>query len=328
LKDVTTGAIVMLTSSGRRGDANRCRSLGIAAYLTKPISDEELQAAMLAGLEAKASGGTPSPPLITRHSLREGRPSLRVLLVEDNQINQDLARRLLEKRGHSVVVASDGEEGLATLKNQPFDVVLTDVQMPRMDGITLTAHIRSEERQSGGHLPIVGMTAHAMKGDRESCLEAGMDDYVSKPVQPKDLFKAVEAWEPATPTLESGSEPRRVAAEAMDRDAARERLGDDTVLLAEMAGLFLDEAPRLLSEIRCAVARQDGKALERAANSLKGSVANFAAPAAMEAAATLARMGRQGQLHRAPDACVALEAEIQAVKEALAEILVETEVPE
>jgi len=320
-------AILMLTSSGQRGDAARCQSLGIVAYLTKPISEEELQAAVLAGLETRA-GQSASPPLITRHSLHEGRLSLRVLVVEDNPISQNLARRLLEKRGHSVVVTSNGEEALATLKAQPFDVVLTDVQMPRMDGVQMTAAIRDRERQSGGHLPIVGMSAHAMKGDRERFLEAGMDDYVAKPVRPKNLLQAVECWATTTAILESSAPAARPATEAMDREAAQERLGGDTDLLVELAGLFLDECPRLLSEIRCAAARQDGKALERAADSLKGSVANFGADAAMEAAAALAHMGRQGHLQSAPEACATLEAEIEGLKEALANILVEAdEVP-
>jgi two-component system, sensor histidine kinase and response regulator len=171
----------------------------------------------------------------------------------------------------------------------------------------------------------VGMTAHAMKGDREECLQAGMDGYIAKPVQPKDLFEAVEVWGPTTPTLHSSTPAARPATEAMDRHAARERLGGDSELLVEIAGLFLDECPRLLSEVRCAVARQDGKALERAADTLKGSVANFAAVTAMEAAAALATMGRQNNLQRAPEACAALEAEIKGLKEALADILVEAE---
>jgi len=325
LKEIPVQApVLILTSSGRRGDADRCRGLGIAAYLTKPIGAEELQAAILAGLESQTSS-LASPPLITRHSLREGRSSLRILVVEDNLINQSLARRLLEKRGHTIVVASDGEQALVILKEQSFDLVLTDVQMPRMDGLEMTARIRADEQQNGRHLPIVGMTAHAMNGDREQCLAAGMDGYVSKPVQPKDLFKAVEAWGPATPVMVSKGPLARPATEAMDREAARERLGGDSGLLAEMAGLFLDECPRLLSEIRSAVARQDGNALERAADSLKGSVGNFGAATAMQAAASLAKMGRQGQFHAAPEACATLEAEIEGLKEALADVLVETE---
>jgi len=320
----TQASILMLTSSGQRGDAERCHNLGIVAYLTKPISEEELQAAMLAGLETRG-GHLPPAPLITRHSLHEGRPSLCVLVVEDNLVSQNLARRLLEKRGHSVVVTSNGEEALAALRHRPFDVVLTDVQMPRMDGIQMTAAIRAGERQSGGHIPIVGVSAHAMKGDRERFLEAGMDSFVPKPVRPRDLFEAVEGWAATTATVESSPPAARPSAGAMDRDAARERLGGDSELLAELAGLFLDECPRLLSEIRCAVARQDGKALERAADSLRGSVANFAANTVMEAAATLSDMGNQVDLERAPEACSALESEIEALKEVLADILVDAD---
>jgi len=191
----TAGAtIVMLTSAGRPGDAARCRDAGIAAYLPKPIKRSELRDAILVALGPR-SGERDRQALVTRHSLREARRSGRILLVEDNGVNQLVARRLLEKRGHTVVVANNGREALAILDqtgSAGFGCVLMDVQMPEMDGLECTSIIRRREQATGAHLPIIAMTAHAMKADRARCLEAGMDAYLSKPIRPDELFEMVE----------------------------------------------------------------------------------------------------------------------------------------
>jgi PAS domain S-box-containing protein len=189
------GAIVMmLTSAGQRGDGARCRELGIAAYLTKPISDTELLEAIHAVL-----GGPSDDPnraqVVTRHSLRENRRKLRILLAEDNKVNQLVAARLLGKRGHTVAIAANGKEALAALDAagaDPFDLILMDVQMPEMDGFEATGIIREREKASKTHIPIVAMTANAMKGDKERCLEAGMDGYVSKPIDIEQLFATID----------------------------------------------------------------------------------------------------------------------------------------
>jgi CheY-like chemotaxis protein len=194
IPELVGATIMMLTSAGHRGDAARCRELGIAAYLTKPIKQSELLQAILLAL------GTPAKkearlPLVTRHVLRESRQRLRILLAEDNAVNQTLAVRLLEKWGHAVTVAGDGRAALAALEKTGFggfDLVLMDVQMPEMDGLETTAAIRVKEKVTGGHIPIIAMTAHTMKGDRERCLAAGMDGYISKPVQAQELFETVE----------------------------------------------------------------------------------------------------------------------------------------
>ncbi len=179
--------VLMLTSAGQRGDAARCRDLGVAAYLTKPVGQSELFDAIVRVL---GSGSQLRPAaLVTRHSLRETRKGLRVLLAEDNVVNQMLAVRLLEKRGCTVVVTADGREAVSAFEKEPFDLVLMDVQMPRMDGFKVTAAIREREKAAGGHTPIVAMTAHAMKGDREECLGAGMDDYLAKPIRAQELFE-------------------------------------------------------------------------------------------------------------------------------------------
>ncbi len=194
IPELAGATIMMLTSAGLRGDAARCRELGIAAYLTKPIKQSELLDAILLAL------GTLPPeagrtPLVTRHALRESRQRLRILLAEDNAVNQTLVVRLLEKWGHAVTVAGDGRAALAAVEKAGFggfDLVLMDVQMPELDGLEATTAIRAKEKASGGHLPIIAMTAHTMKGDRERCLAAGMDGYISKPVQAQELFEAVE----------------------------------------------------------------------------------------------------------------------------------------
>jgi len=184
-------AIVMLTSGGQRGDAARCRELGVAAYLSKPVGQSELFDAIVRVVSTPQAEAAPTA-LITRHSLHEGKRKFHVLLAEDNAVNQKLAVRLLEKQGHRVMVAANGRQALAALNQEKFDVVLMDVQMPEMDGFEATAAIRQREQSTGQHLPIIAMTAHAMQGDRERCLAAGMDGYISKPIQARQLFEVLD----------------------------------------------------------------------------------------------------------------------------------------
>ncbi|MDE3179924.1 MAG: response regulator, partial [Acidobacteriota bacterium] len=184
--------IMMLSSAGQRGDAARCRELGVAAYLTKPVRQSDLREAILRVLAGPQCEAKPRD-LVTRYSLREGSRALRILLAEDNRVNQQLAVRLLEKNGHSVMVAANGREALESLGRETFDLILMDVQMPIMGGLEATAAIRELESKRGGHVPIVAMTAHAMKGDSERCLNAGMDAYISKPIDSKQLFEVIES---------------------------------------------------------------------------------------------------------------------------------------
>ena len=186
--EYSAATIMMLTSSGHRGDAARCQELGVAAYLLKPIRQSELREAVARVLAAPRQEG--AIPLITRYSVQvtaEPRNSLRILVAEDNLVNQRLATRLLEKRGHHVAVAGNGQQALAALEKENFDLVLMDLQMPETDGFESAAAIRAKERITGEHVPIVALTAHAMKGDREKCLAAGMDGYLSKPIRPQEL---------------------------------------------------------------------------------------------------------------------------------------------
>jgi len=183
--------IMMLSSGGQRGDASRCRKLGITAYLFKPFKQSELLDATLNAL-GRQSADPAKPPLITRHTLRGPGSALSVLVAEDSPVNQRLAMRLLEKRGHTVQVAANGAEALAALDKQSFDVVLMDVQMPVLDGLQATAAIRESEKTTGKHLRIIAMTAHAMEGDRANCLAAGMDGYISKPIHAQEMLAVLE----------------------------------------------------------------------------------------------------------------------------------------
>jgi two-component system, sensor histidine kinase and response regulator len=182
--------IMMLTSAGHLGDAARCRELGISAYLVKPIRQGELLQAICNVLNLATQK---QAPLVTRHPLREARNRSRVLLVEDNAVNQMLAARLLEKRGYIVSVAGDGRQALAAYGKEESDIVLMDIQMPQMDGFEATAAIREIERSTGRHIPIIAMTAHALKGDEERCLLAGMDAYISKPIRTNELLATIES---------------------------------------------------------------------------------------------------------------------------------------
>ena len=191
-QDIEAPVVMMLSSSGQRGDAARCRELGIGAYLTKPVRESELRGAIVRVLGM--DGQTPSgSSLVTRHSLRETRRPLQILLAEDNPVNTLLTVRLLEKRGHTVFPVSSGHEALAAIEKRRFDLAILDVQMAGMDGLELAQTIRAAETSTGNHLPLIAMTAHAMQGDRERCLAAGMDDYVTKPIRPQKLFEVIDS---------------------------------------------------------------------------------------------------------------------------------------
>jgi signal transduction histidine kinase/CheY-like chemotaxis protein/HPt (histidine-containing phosphotransfer) domain-containing protein len=279
--------IMMLSSSGQYDESNRCREAGIATHLTKPVDQRDLLSAIGRVLSRDSGQRAPLPP-----SMLPGEPPerrLHVLLAEDNPVNQRLAASLLGRRGHKVTIAANGREAVMAFTGQQFDVVLMDVQMPEMGGFEATAAIRAleTERQSKP-LPIIAMTAHAMKGDRERCLAAGMDEYLTKPLDPRQLCAVVEqiadAARPDTPR-ECISMPSEVLA----------RVGGDHELLAEISRLFIDDAPRHLANIREALDARDGELLRRAAHGLKGAAANFDADGVVSAARALEEIGRTAE---------------------------------
>jgi len=326
--DLESPTIMMLTSSGERGDAARCREMGISAYLTKPVKQSYLLDA-IATILGRKEPETAETPLVTRHTLRESQRSLRILLAEDNPVNQKIAVRMLEKRGHAVIVAGDGKEALAAIASQgerPFDLVLMDVQMPEMDGFEATALIREQEKSSGRHIPIIALTAHAMEGDRENCLEAGMDGYVAKPIDSEDLLAAIES----VINVQAGNTrqvrgARSTEEGAFDREEALGRVDGDWDLLREVVGIFAADSPLLMAEIQGAIGEGNPIQLNRAAHALKGSVANFGARAAFEAALKLELMGIQGDMADATEFFTVLEGEIENLQSSLAAFIGGTE---
>ena len=286
--------IMMLSSAGRRGDAARCRELGVVAYLSKPVTSSELLDAIVIALGGQKAEQE-CPGLVTRHSLRENRRRLRVLLVEDNEVNLKLAVRLLEKHQHTVAVANDGQQALDELDRagrDAFDLILMDVQMPVMGGFEATACIREREKTTGGHIPIIAMTANAMKGDREECLKSGMDDYISKPLDIRRLADLLDEWarriadeavsgddcDPApASSAEGGGGKGEDDAGPVDLETALDNLGGDRELYDEVFSIFLDNLPSMRAEFDWALSSRDATRLSRAAHSLKGSAANLCA---------------------------------------------------
>jgi signal transduction histidine kinase/DNA-binding response OmpR family regulator/ligand-binding sensor domain-containing protein len=323
--------IMLMTSSGQRGDAVRCRDVGVSAYLTKPIKQSDLLEAIRTVLGTPAQE-TNYPSLVTRHTIRENRldlpaykgmrasRGLRILLAEDNTVNQMLAVRMLSKWGHKVVVAGDGREALGVLEKQSFDLILMDVQMPEIDGIEATRRIREKEKSTGAHIPIIAMTAYAIKGDRERCLMAGMDDYVSKPIQVKQLFETLENLAGAFAGAEVDGTTHRSKRKVFEKEAALARVDGDERLLTEMIAVFFDDYPRQLAAIREAVAKQDAASLERAAHTLRGALSNFGVTAAAEVAMEVERLGRSGDLQMAEETCANLEKELERLRRTLSHL--------
>jgi two-component system, sensor histidine kinase and response regulator len=315
--------IVLLSSSGQPGDAARCRAMGISGYLTKPAIRSELLAALLATMGPGQPSGERTPA-VAPPGLRDGRRQTRVLLAEDNVVNQTFVRRVLEKRGHHVTVVGTGRAALAALEAEAFDVVLMDVQMPEMDGFEATAAIRQWEadvelgrrtapprssfasRSPGsGRIPILALTARAMKGDEERCLAAGMDGYLTKPIKAAALITGIEG------RLGIGVEsPAPPASASIDLTAALETVGGDRQLLEEVGQVFLEDSPRRRVALREAVRDGDAGGIERAAHGLKGAVGSLGAHTAYGNAAELEAIGRESRLAEAPAALAALEREL------------------
>ena len=275
--------ILMLTSVVQRGDAKRFEALGCRAYLTKPIRQSQLLDALA---EALVDADAVAPPLqpsgiITRHSLGERTaPSVRILLVEDNPVNQKVALRILERAGHRADAVGNGLEALVALEKVPYDMVLMDVQMPEMDGFEATRFLRAREAGKD-RVPVIAMTAHAMKGDRENCIRAGMDDYVAKPIQPKELISVIDRWAgrrvlpPGHAGASAPAPPPELA--LLDEGRALEATGQDRKFLGELANLFVEVIGERLPTLIGAAELSDLEVVRLEAHSMRGAAANIGA---------------------------------------------------
>ena len=311
--------IILLTSVGRKGDGERCRSAGIASYLVKPVKKAELCDAIAMVLGTTDRSGTGQRALITRHAIKESRlvKGRRILLAEDDEINRRVAVNMLQKYGLAVTVVENGAAAVERIRAEAFDIILMDVQMPVMDGFAATGRIRAWEAEAGrARTPIVAMTAHALKGDRERCLAAGMDDYLSKPIKAARLLEKIVRWAARERAPQSASTESAAAAtdrgapshEAdLDLDDALERVMGDGVFLRELFDGFVAGLPGMLDEIRTAVGSSDTVRLAGASHHLKGSAASLGAKALASAAQRLERMGKDKKLDAAAEAMTRLD---------------------
>jgi PAS domain S-box-containing protein len=319
---ISSTRLVLLTSEGRRGQGEEAWQSGIEAYLTKPVRQSELYDALATVI---GEGGRAETPLVTRHSLREKRAAgrSRVLVAEDNPVNQKVAAKMLENLGYRVDVVGDGLEALEALATTSYGAILMDVQMPQMDGYEATQRIREREEEEGcaGRVPIIAMTANAMAGDRERALEAGMDDYVPKPVNAEDLDAVLKRWISGRPAPKPDGEPPESdggGGEPVDAAmlAGLRELGD-AELVADLAGMFLGDAESRLAALREALQNGDAGALEHTAHTLKGSAGNMGAARMAAICAELQEAGASGELGRAPGLLDRLEEELGRVRPAL-----------
>jgi two-component system, sensor histidine kinase and response regulator len=309
---IAPSTIMMLTSADRQSDSARCRQLGLSGYLVKPVKADELQIAILAALAGSSTVNRSSRVAVKAEEAGPAgtsRGGLRILLAEDNLVNQRVASHLLKNAGHFVIAVVNGREAIEALAREDFDLVLMDVQMPEMDGLEATRAIRALEQKTGRHLPIVAMTAHAMKGDRERCLEAGMDDYLPKPVQKAELFRVLEAHRPARSAPESGA--ALVSSNLVfDMSVALDRVDGEREVLEEIVRLYLTDVPSRLEEMERALARKDGKRLASAAHSLKGSTGCLGGPRAADAAQRVEELAANADLNHAAQALEQLRLEL------------------
>ena len=313
-------AIIMLAPAGESGKRALCRKLGIHVHLNKPVKRSDLLEGIIQSMMKSSEGKDHyAPPSQTWEdagatSLR----SLRLLVVEDNTINQKLTARILKKRGFSVETAENAETAIAMVRKKKFDLVLMDVHLPGMSGWEATAAIRKTEKKTGERIPIIALSASTLPSDRRKCLEAGMDDFVSKPIQPAELFKAIGTL-PARKTLgkseAAGSIPEQ---SVLDEKALLSQVGGDTNLLRQLISIFLADSPAALARIQKAVDTRDAGALLKTTHAFRGSVSIFAAPAAVGSAVKLEALAREGELAAAEGAFAILKKDIARLTKTLA----------
>jgi len=288
-------AMVMISSAARLGDAKRCREIGISRYVTKPVIKSELLDTILDAMDEHVEGATVAQPVAVA---QPSGPSVRVLLVEDGLVNQRVAVGFLERAGHHVTLAENGEVAIRCWEEQPFDIILMDVQMPVMDGLEATAVIRKRETAAGKRIPIIAMTAAAMKGDKERCLDIGMDDYVSKPIAADALFNAMARHLDGlkVPASIVSAEREMNQSEIVDFDTALTQVPGGVEVLQDLARIFLMECPKLVKDLRQGLADENPDATQRAVHTLKGAARILAANRLAGLAAELEKQAKNKQL--------------------------------
>jgi PAS domain S-box-containing protein len=307
--------LIMLTTVSQAGCTSRALELKIARFLTKPIKHSVLLDAIL------TAGKEPAEAMAHARVQPPTESPLRLLLAEDGIVNQKVATTFLEQRGHSVIVVNNGMEAVAAFEAEAFDAILMDVQMPEMDGFEATAAIRDKEKTTGNHIPIIAMTAHAMKGDRELCLAKGMDGYISKPIKKEVLYKTIEEIGSGSDDVQTSQADKIADDQVFDKEEALDRVGGDMGILKELIEVFFEECPKLMDEIRETMASGDNTALRRAAHTLKGTADIFSAKNVVETALKLEMMARDEKLDGIEETWSSLKKEIAQLQPALKKLI-------
>ena len=321
--DLKNTILVLMTSIGERGDAKRLEEIGFAAYLTKPVKQSQLYdcLATIFGIHKEAEKDRPTA-IVRRHSLSEDQKRrVRILLAEDNVINQKVAISILGKLGYSADAVANGQEAVKALEIIPYDIVLMDCQMPEMDGYEASGEIRNPESKVLNHnVPVIAMTASAMKGDREKCLEAGMDDYLSKPVKPQELIDTIEKWltEPGVSQPDKTIQETKPVEEVFEKADLIDRLMGDEELAKEILEGFMEDVPLKVAALKKAIDDSDAESVRQEAHSLKGASANVGAPVLREVAYQIEVAGKENDLEKAESHIPNLNEQFEMLKKTLA----------
>jgi CheY-like chemotaxis protein/HPt (histidine-containing phosphotransfer) domain-containing protein len=315
--------LIMMTSLGQRGDAKRLEQIGFAAYMTKPVKQSQLCDCLATVTSTRKEILKDQPAtIVTRHSVAEDKKhKQRILLVEDNMTNQKVTVNILKRFGYNADAVSNGKEAVMALEIIPYDIVLMDCQMPEMDGYEATGEIRTPESKVLDHrVPIIAMTANAMKGDREKCLEAGMDDYLCKPVNPQELNDMLEKWiakqDSSLPEEATDSDIGPVQ-NIFDKASLLDRLMGDEELANEILGGFLEDVPRKFAALKEALDNKDAPSVLREAHTLKGASADVGGKALLETAFEIEKAGEAGDLETVKACLPELELQFERLKEAM-----------
>jgi signal transduction histidine kinase/DNA-binding response OmpR family regulator len=320
--DLKYTKLVMMTSVGKRGDARRFKEIGFTAYLTKPVKLLQFHSclSMISGLQ-KEMPGDRSSAIVTRHSIAEyQKQKVRLLLAEDNEINQKVALGIFKNFGYRTDVVSNGKDAVKAMEKVHYDMVFMDCQMPEMDGYAATAEVRSLRSNVLNHnVPIIAMTAHAMKGDREKCLASGMDDYLSKPIQPERILEVIEKWLARSKKWQPEATPDDIPTmnKVFDRTGFLDRLMGDKDLAGEILDGFLADVPLQVYEMKKALDIGDAHSIRQQAHSLKGASANVGAMALADIALQVELAGNAKDLIKASSLISELDNQFEILKKSL-----------
>lgn len=341
--ELTNTHMVLLTSMGERGDARRMHTIGFAAYLRKPVRQGQLREclALVMGMTPTGGATIAEPSLITRHVAEEARKrNSRILLAEDNPVNQMVALDMLKKLGYTADVVTTGKEAIEALRQKPYDLVLMDCQMPEMDGFETVTRIRAgQPGASGPDVPVVAVTAHAMKGDRDRCIASGMNDYISKPLQRSELAQVLDRWlsKKTAPPLRAahafpGGESRPGAGIdsrlIFDRDALLDRLSGDEAFLKDIIECFIAQVPPQIQALLSAATAGDAREAEHLAHTISGAAANVNSQVVSEAASAIESAAKARRMKDVDGLVLELQQAVNALTRMMADQLPEPSSPQ